>query len=248
MKRLPWILLMLSVLFNFFFAGGFLHARSEWQAPQTQAGAADLVAERLGLDEAQRQAFADLKHATAEKAEEIRQAIFEARRQVHSGVGAESVDREKLSELMRFEAEQRMELRLLAGEHLRKFVAVLRPEQRRKLAEMLASRPGPGRGPLARPGQQGGPWGGGPDAREAFRKRMEEFRRGRGEDPRDGARDLLREAWERRREELIQKFDADGDGALNEQEMQRARQFLRERPGSRPGPDTRVGPRAGGEP
>ena len=39
MKRLPWILLGISIIFNFTFATGFIHARSEAieaQMPATQ--------------------------------------------------------------------------------------------------------------------------------------------------------------------------------------------------------------------
>lgn len=225
--KLPWILLALSLLFNFFFAGGFLHARDEWQPPETETEAVDLVSDRLELDEDQRRTLAELRRDAHERARRIRESIAQARQELWADINGGTVDRDRLNEVIEFEAEQRRQLKLLAGEHFRRFLGVLRPEQRRKMGQLLRRRAA-ARWRDAWPRQFDADGDGRLDEQEkaaahkAYERRMDQFRR-------------------RHHDRLLERFDTDGDGRLSEAERAEAREFFRtRRPGRRP--ETRTHP------
>jgi Spy/CpxP family protein refolding chaperone len=132
MTRLPWILLGLSAVFNFAFGGGFLHARHEYdlaasadEQPQT-----DAVADRLGLDDDQRQRFAELQRKLRDREREIDEAAFIARQELWktmSDPAASAADVEAAQEAL---ADLHREARRIRIELFRQFMGTLRPEQR----------------------------------------------------------------------------------------------------------------------
>jgi len=231
------ILLVLSLLFNVFYAGGAIQAEGERKVVSAETGVVDKVAERLDLDAAQRQAFLDLKRSGEEQAERLQGDLAEARQQLLAALGARTLDQEGLAELQEFEARQRLEHRLQMGERLRQFMDLLTAEQRRQMAEMLQERlqgTPPGRFLMRR-------WDADKDgrlsdeeraaARQGFRRRMQESRATHpatgGPGPRGGRPGIGRGAGPgpgdgQRREMMLRRFDRDGDGVLSPEERAQA--------------------------
>jgi len=229
-RRLPYILLGLSITFNVFFAGGFLEARSASVRLGATDGA-DLVAERLGLSPEQRQAYERLRDEASGDARQAREAIFAARQEFWTMLGDESADPAQLRDLVEFEADQGRQLRVQMLGRCREFMGVLAPPQRAALVEAVLKREA-GR-PGARPvlGQFDADGDGRlSDAeraavRERFRSRWMEAQRGRAR--------------------LLERFDADGDGRLDPEEWAEAMKALDAwRAGGHPGPGgpPRAGP------
>lgn len=219
MRRLPWVLLGLSIAFNFFFAGGFMHARSSLEQVQEKPEVRkDVLAERLDLTQEQKEEFDRIRRATSEKIRQARQAMVEARQELWDRVGSSPGEPQTVLEVAEFEAEQARQLRLIGAESIRQFMKVLSPEQRQKLAEMgrhYGPPPSWPRPPSMSYGHgSDGPYG----SPGGFQKRMSDFHRRR----------------------MLDRFDADGDGKLSEQERAEWRKMLEN---WRPGPgDPRLGP------
>ena len=214
MRRLPWVLLGLSIAFNFFFAGGFMHARNSLEQvqekPEVRKG---LLAERLSLTPQQQAEFDRIRREASDKVRQVRQAMVEARQELWDRVGASPGEPQTVREVAEFEAEQGRQLRLVGAESIRQFMKVLSPEQRQKLTEM-GRHYGP---PPSWPRPPSAPYGRGGEGRSAssgsFQKRMSEFHRRR----------------------MVERFDADGDGKLSEQERSAWRKMLENwRPGQMP--------------
>ncbi|HOD81489.1 MAG: LTXXQ motif protein [Planctomycetes bacterium ADurb.Bin126] len=214
MRRLPWVLLGLSIAFNFFFAGGFMHARNSLEQVQEQPEARrDLLAERLDLTPQQQAEFDRIRREASDKVGQVRQAMVEARQELWDRVASSPGEPQTVREVAEFEAEQARQLRLVGAESIRQFMKVLTPEQRNKLTEMgrhYGPPPSWPRPPSAPPyGRSGESWRGS----GGFQKRMSEFHRRR----------------------MLDRFDADGDGKLSDQERAAWRKMLENwRPGQPP--------------
>jgi uncharacterized membrane protein len=208
MARLPWILLGLSVLFNFFFAGGFLQAKDELTTVSGEQGALDELADRLDLTAEQRQAYLRLKRDAREHAAEVRSAVEDIRERFWDELAGDTPNAEELAELHRLEAEQRFRGRLMMARRLREFADTFTPGQRRQFVRMVRRRLDEHRRPRPRPPHdvRGGRPGGPPNTGPATAP---------------GA--------EMRRRMILHRFDTDGDGVLSAEERARAFEAIRAR-------------------
>ncbi len=245
MKKLPWVLLGLSILFNFFFAGGFVSARSETVPFETEDEAVDAVADKLDLDQSQKDALTEMRRRVRQASDEARHAVGHARRDLWAGMAEASENGAKVAELVEFESDQQTKVRLLAAEQFRNFMGILKPHQRQKAMGLLHRRPPHGSRPR-RPGARFDTDGDGRlseterhAARKDYEGRIESFRQQRrkrmfretdtdgdgwlSDEERRSAGHLLRDWFQRRHTELLRKYDSDGDGTLNPQERERAR-------------------------
>ena len=191
MRKLPWILLALSILFNFTFTTGFMQARSRSETARQPRGASDLMAERLDLTGAQREELGRLRQDYEGSLEELRQAVILARQELWSAYSRPSeTDAIRSAESNLFELYRDFrQTRLTQFGH---FMKLLNPDQRRHFMGMM---------------------------------RHQEFRGPVGR-------------------HLLGRFDANGDGVLDESERAKAREAMRTRFGGmrdRRGPDTRPG-------
>ncbi|HET6429249.1 MAG TPA: hypothetical protein VFJ30_12610 [Phycisphaerae bacterium] len=132
--RLPWILLAVSVVFNAFFLVGFLRARLEAEKPRTFLEKAHRMAERLDLDQAQ---MAEFEHIVDEM-ERLRQQRAPEKDAFLAELTKENPDPKVLENYVASEAANEYRLNKLSL--ARKLVALLTPEQRQKLVELMQKR------------------------------------------------------------------------------------------------------------
>ena len=245
MRKLPWILLALSITFNFAFTGGLLEAQSARQQAiepeQAPGDKADLVATQLGLNDEQRQAYVDTRTRLSQEGAELREAMALAREERRAELAQAEPDLARVAQIEADIADISCRMRLLAAEHLEKFAGRLGPEQRRRLGGMMRSRMGhgPKMPPALKRFDTNGDGKLDEQERQAARSRLREARPGRGwpagtRPARDGN---AQPRWGGFRDEILRRFDADGDGELNaaeRAEMMRTRWEREE--GNRPGP------------
>jgi uncharacterized membrane protein len=216
MRNVLLLALSLSLLFNVFFAVGYLRAREAARTLRPESDVARLAAEELDLDEVQTAVFAELRSAMADERETLTEGIALARQELLSELDRPSPDVDRVQALIEREAEYHRQLRMAAAERMRQFVETLSPEQRRELFRRIdPSRTAP------------------PHLRKRLLQRFDTDGDGAlSETERAEALrhfEERREQWQRKRRDLIERFDADGDGRLDEQERGTLRDWMRER-------------------
>lgn len=132
--RLPLTLLVVSAVFNAFFLAGFLRARSDAEKPRTFREKADRIAARLGLDEHQRPQFDNI----VDEFDRLRKDRTPQRDAFLAELVKENPDEKALQDYVTGEAADDYRLKRLSL--TRQFVALLRPEQRKKFEEMIRQR------------------------------------------------------------------------------------------------------------
>jgi hypothetical protein len=134
-KRLPWVLLAVSAAFNVFLVAGALTARARHEWKRTPEGRADVLADRLGMDEEQRAAYLELVRAFEPVHREMRGRRGEEYRTVWTELAKDRPDESVFDEFVRARGSSEWRRRFL--EHARSLVRILRPEQRRRVAEVM---------------------------------------------------------------------------------------------------------------
>jgi len=140
MQKLPWVLLAISIIFNFTFAGGFLHARSGYEAIQAPEAGTKMVADEFNLTEAQRKVFSNLRQEAQTRAKELRQSLLLARQELWSEMSCDQPDPQRIGEIQDRLAELYWEYRRQSSEHLRQFLAVLNSQQREAVMQKIRER------------------------------------------------------------------------------------------------------------
>lgn len=263
MRKLPWFLLAVSIIFNFTFAGGFLQARSDALVAEGERSGA--VADELDLTDEQKEAYTSLRAEAKDRATELREAILLARQDLWAQIRSSSPDREKIQQTQKQLGELYQEYRELAGEHLQQFLGVLRPDQRRMVIDKIQKHDRHHHSWSAFWGRFDTNKDGKLDeaerkkAHESMKSRHGRYRgRPRGHYPRtmpaevvkkydangDGKLDkeeqgrmwdaFRKKSAENFQEYLLKRFDADGDGKLNDAEKEAARKSMFTRPGYPP--------------
>ncbi|MCA9291942.1 MAG: hypothetical protein KDA25_12490 [Phycisphaerales bacterium] len=232
-QGLLWFALALSVLFNVFFAAGYL--ASQAQAAKTDEVTQDVaarVASELHLTDDQRSVYEELRTEMDAEDAEYREAVALMRQELNAEFSRDKPDIARIQTTMQREAQLRHQRRLKAMERFGEFADILSSDQFQVLSR-LAGRPGPDRGRMY---QQFDADGDG---------RLDETERAAARQAMEG----MLEREEARRREMLTRFDADGDGFLDEVERRalresQRRRFDRDREHGPGGPD---GPRSRGD-
>ena len=140
MSKLGAVLLSGSLIFNAMFAVGYFRARTADEPVDTAERtdrAAELLAEKLGLDDDQKAKFIVLHEETRERGRELRDAAELAQQELWvESCGPES-DPERVQALETDLFELRRSRRELGFDQFRRFLEILTPEQRDRVQERL---------------------------------------------------------------------------------------------------------------
>jgi Spy/CpxP family protein refolding chaperone len=246
MRKLPWILLAVSITFNFAFTGGLLEAQSARQEAaepeQTPGDKAQLVADKLGLTGEQREAYIDARTRLSREGAKLREAMALAREERRAELAKAAPDLARVAQIEADIADLACQMRLLAAEHLKQFAGRLGPDQRRRLSGMMHRRsPRGGKvPPMLKRFDTDGDGKLSEQERKAARRHFHEARPGWGRHPRTRSASGAGNRRPAPREEMLRRFDADGDGVLNDSERAELMRARRQR-----GPTTR--PAAGSD-
>lgn len=140
--RLPWLLLAVSLAANVFFAAGAAYTiYTERTAAESADARVDLVAERLGLSDDQREGLRLLRERAALRRDGMRETGAPMRAAILDQVAAPTFDRARVLELLNdWGAERRLYFAEFA-EDLHGYLATLSQEQRARFLAM-AREPG----------------------------------------------------------------------------------------------------------
>jgi len=224
--NLIFLALVLSLLFNVFFIAGYARARRDAVRDVT-----DVVGRELDLDDAQSALFSQLRAAGHDDAELYRDSISLVRHELVDELDRPDGDARRLAEIVEREADVHRQWKLADASRLAEFIESLTPEQRHAMRLRMR---GAGNGDRpARRIRRFDTNGDGvldDEERQAGQARMrarraEHWRQRFGEGPDAGHRGRSegpgRSGGERRiRRELMNRFDADGDGTLDADERQ----------------------------
>ncbi len=130
-KRLPWLLLAVSVAFNIFVAVGFFTAHHKVKQSRGFKGRTELFARHLNLTDSQRQEYDNLM----QQMDQLRQSRISQREAFRQELIKDHPDQKVLEDYLT--GPEACQQRLLRLEILRKMVEVLTPQQREKLLQLL---------------------------------------------------------------------------------------------------------------
>ncbi|MHC4990907.1 MAG: hypothetical protein ACYTGC_07990, partial [Planctomycetota bacterium] len=212
-RQLLWLALAMSVLFNVFFAAGYLQARAQARVA-TDDDVATRVAGVLDLDDRQRAAFGEMHRSLNEEAAVLDRGIALTRQELIAELQREQPDLDRLRGIVDREAELHRQRREAGAPYLREFVRLLSRDQRRRLAGCF--------------GEQG---------RDRHRRHerwlLERFdANGDGvldEQERAAARSNWEERKREREREMMERFDVNSDGRLDEAEEATLREWMQNR-------------------
>ena len=226
--RLVIALFSLSLIFNIFFVIGALGKRP----PRGRLAKITQAARELDLDAQQSSRFGEIQAEFRAEADLIGQELHQIRGEIADQLNADSPDSEKLSELMQRESELILQRRSTATQHFGHFVDILTPSQRHDLGHRMHPKHGTKERP-ADPPQVVAQFDADGDGKLNDEERIEAHQ----------AMDRRREQAFRRRAEMRELFDVDGDEQLSPQEREAMRAWLLEQ-GLKP-PRNEGGPKGG---
>jgi uncharacterized membrane protein len=141
-NRLPWFLFAVSLAANVFFAAGVGYTvYQDRRAAGSPEARVDLVAERLGLDEAQHEALSLLRERSAMRRPGLCQADRPVRAAILKQLTQPTFDRDLIMKMLVERDEERRPYFAEYAEDLHGFLTTLTPEQRETFLGM-ASEPG----------------------------------------------------------------------------------------------------------
>jgi Spy/CpxP family protein refolding chaperone len=257
------LVLAMSLLFNLFFAAGFMRARAEARRSLRVADPEAMnVARDLNLDESQQASFEQMRATMREEQVAFADSLALVRQELIDELNREQPDLEKVRFAVTRETDLLAQRRQAETARFSAFVGLLNPEQCRRLSQRLGGRglldgrfgsgsgPAPGHGGPGRPDRSGGPGADGPDdprhggpGGRPFLDRMQRFDANKDGNLDDVERAAARQALEERirqdrerREETFKRFDADNDGKLDRNELEQMNRFMFEQWRDRPRP------------
>ncbi len=215
-RNIFWLNLALSLLFNIFFAAGYMQARAQAERADRSNGIPQLVAEELNLDDAQAALFSRLRSSMKDEAAVIEDAIALGQQELVDELGKETPDLDGVRALVARSADLHQQRRAAGAERFSQFLSALTPEQCRMMSRKLHH----------------GRWKG-----RSFRM-LERFDAdGDGalnDEERAAAQEFIdarRRERDQRRSELHERFDEDQDGQLDPQERKAMWEWMRSQPG-----------------
>ncbi len=233
--NLVLLALVLSVLFNVFFIAVYDRARRD-----AARDVNDVVGRELDLDDAQSALFKQLRAAGHDDAEMYRDSITLVRHELVEDLDRMESDPRRLAEIVEREADMRRQWKLADASRLAEFMESLTPEQRRAFrSRVTRARDGGHRERRIRRFDTNGDGVLDDQERQAAHARMQAFRAERAEHWRQRFGDRPDRnhrgrpggpGGERRiRRELMNRFDADGDGTLDAHERETLLDWVSER-------------------
>lgn len=140
-SRWLWMVLVVSLVANIGFVGGFVGASLQREEASTPLGAAQLLVQRLGLDPQQVSSL-NRHRGAAQRAN--RDLTRESRADVEAfwlELLKGEPDRDRLKLLTGTVAERQTAFTLTVAEELRAFMADLQPDQKQRFARLVRNRP-----------------------------------------------------------------------------------------------------------
>ena len=140
-SRLPWVLFAVSLAANVFFAAGVGYTvYKERRVSESAEARIDLVSERLGLDDAQREALGLLRERAEVRRPGMRSTEAPVRAAILEQVAEPEFDRDLVMDMLEWRDEERRPYYAEYAEDLHGFLITLTPEQRRTFLEMARNR------------------------------------------------------------------------------------------------------------
>jgi len=137
----PWrVLLLVSLSFNVMFVIGYFCTPTAGQAPESPEQAADLVAQKLGLDSRQRETFVSLRKEAHQQAAALAQTASLLQDELCSESASPAADPEAVAELEKDLADLREVNQQVQFDQFRRFMDVLTPRQREAAVKVIHSR------------------------------------------------------------------------------------------------------------
>jgi len=230
---LQTLLLALSLLFNLFFAGGYLQARRQLEQTAVPAETSTVsdVREALQLDPTQEALFASLHERIQSVREEARTAMMAARTEVSALLDDPSSSPAQIDEAMERMLNIRRSVREDEMTTLREFLDVLSTEQQNAMMQKLIFRDARGERDDRRESRfhRFDRDGDGELSAEERALMRDELRRHH-----DDFRDRVERHRDMRRR-LHERFDANGDGVLDDAEREALTEWRRSQDDQRRG-------------
>ena len=140
-RKLPWLLLLVSVALNVFFVGGALYSMvTSERLEDDPAARTAFVAERLALAPAEREALIDWRQRARDRFKAMRAERGEMRAQVLQELAKAELDPAALERLMSERAALRVPALLETVQDLHGYLATLSPEQKAEFIAMAQER------------------------------------------------------------------------------------------------------------
>lgn len=133
-----WPLLAVSVTFNVFFAIGYGRSRAEGVGRARFEDRARRFVKRLDLNDTQQEAFEQILAQTVQQRQRIRQVIRPQREALWAELTKDQPDDEALRRFV--QSDIHLAKRKLMVEQMKRFMAVLTPQQRRMFVESIRAR------------------------------------------------------------------------------------------------------------
>ena len=140
MRKLPWLLLAVSLALNISVVAGFLYTEREVSRVADPKLRSVEVSEALSLTPEQFEAFTTLQASLQERREMFREYMAPVRRAMTEALVADGFDREAYRKAMSKRQEVREEYHLQVGEELHDFLRSLSPEQRAVFKDLAKER------------------------------------------------------------------------------------------------------------
>ena len=216
--------LALSLLFNVFFAVGYMRAQAAVRLANGESnGVTRDVARELELDDDQRVVFRELRTRLRQETAIFDDGIASARAELAAEMQQPEPDPIRLDSISHRIAELHGQRDAVKLHTFREFADVLSPEQRQRIMRHMHRRPG------------GGPDGRRPHGKEKMLRRFDANGDGvLDEDEKAKAREAIRQRH-LRRQKMLERFDVNGDGRLDEDERSKMPEEFRRRRGGRRG-------------
>ena len=140
MRRLPWLLLAVSVVLNLSMVAGFVLTEQKVSRVADPAVRPVEVSKALALTPEQLEAFRSLQDSLQERREMFREYMEPVRRAMTDTLIEESFDREAYRKVISKRREVREEFFLQIGEELHDFLQTLNPEQKARFKDLSRER------------------------------------------------------------------------------------------------------------
>ena len=139
-KAAFWLILVTSVVLNIFFLGGYFRAGLEVDQVRGQGGAISVVADRLGLDTAQRALFQELRGEARSEAAVLRRANAPTMDSFWDELSKPHPDETALKSSIERAAQRNVEFTLRVAMLMRQFLNTLSADQQPRFIEVVRTR------------------------------------------------------------------------------------------------------------